>query len=98
MRPNALRRTARNTFADRKSTRLNSSHLVTSYAVFCLKKKNTATHVVYLVDRVSSCFLGSTVRDRIILKRIGELTASAVEGPSVHQLVILIGEGGEDPI
>ena len=24
---------------DRKSTRLNSSHVVTSYAVFCLKKK-----------------------------------------------------------
>src|SRR5256885_11907158 len=33
---------------DRKSTRLNSSHLVISYAVFCLKKKNqpdiTSTH------------------------------------------------------
>src|SRR5256885_6338070 len=27
---------------DRKSTRLNSSHLVISYAVFCLKKKNTS--------------------------------------------------------
>src|SRR5438045_7971466 len=27
-------------FADRKSTRLNSSHLGISYAVFCLKKKN----------------------------------------------------------
>src|SRR5256885_3975962 len=27
---------------DRKSTRLNSSHLVISYAVFCLKKKNLA--------------------------------------------------------
>src|SRR5256885_11491413 len=26
---------------DRKSTRLNSSHLVISYAVFCLKKKHT---------------------------------------------------------
>src|SRR5256885_11001369 len=28
---------------DRKSTRLNSSHLVISYAVFCLKKKKTHT-------------------------------------------------------
>src|SRR2546426_5816959 len=28
-----------NTHSDRKSTRLNSSHLVISYAVFCLKKK-----------------------------------------------------------
>src|SRR2546426_2571615 len=27
-------------FLDRKSTRLNSSHLVISYAVFCLKKKS----------------------------------------------------------
>src|SRR2546426_8069814 len=29
---------------DRKSTRLNSSHLVISYAVFCLKKKKTDGH------------------------------------------------------
>src|SRR5256885_9513490 len=29
---------------DRKSTRLNSSHLVISYAVFCLKKKQ---HITY---------------------------------------------------
>src|SRR5690606_41270277 len=28
-------------FLDRKSTRLNSSHVKISYAVFCLKKKNT---------------------------------------------------------
>src|ERR1022692_1059789 len=28
-------------YVDRKSTRLNSSHLVISYAVFCLKKKKT---------------------------------------------------------
>src|SRR5256885_9196383 len=35
---------------DRKSTRLNSSHLVISYAVFCLKKKNNSTiiHLCYL--------------------------------------------------
>src|SRR5256885_12878413 len=29
---------------DRKSTRLNSSHLVISYAVFCLKKKKSLRH------------------------------------------------------
>src|SRR5256885_12268396 len=33
---------------DRKSTRLNSSHLVISYAVFCLKKKKTNTAPRYL--------------------------------------------------
>src|SRR5256885_7192703 len=31
-------------YLDRKSTRLNSSHLVISYAVFCLKKKKKNTH------------------------------------------------------
>src|SRR5690625_6112170 len=30
-----------NPILDRKSTRLNSSHVAISYAVFCLKKKNT---------------------------------------------------------
>src|SRR5256885_15360594 len=31
---------------DRKSTRLNSSHLVISYAVFCLKKKNNTEPIL----------------------------------------------------
>src|SRR2546426_8874483 len=34
---------------DRKSTRLNSSHLVISYAVFCLKKKKKQQLVVLVV-------------------------------------------------
>src|ERR1022692_4154174 len=33
--------------ADRKSTRLNSSHLVISYAVFCLKKKKLVDELAY---------------------------------------------------
>src|SRR3712207_7782272 len=32
---------------DRKSTRLNSSHANISYAVFCLKKKNTLVYAAY---------------------------------------------------
>src|SRR5256885_5495582 len=32
---------------DRKSTRLNSSHLVISYAVFCLKKKNITAPILH---------------------------------------------------
>src|SRR5476649_435394 len=35
---------------DRKSTRLNSSHPVISYAVFCLKKKNAIGKQVVEVD------------------------------------------------
>src|SRR5256885_6141529 len=37
---------------DRKSTRLNSSHLVISYAVFCLKKKKKKICTLY---RLSTC-------------------------------------------
>src|ERR1039457_7588304 len=44
---------------DRKSTRLNSSHLVISYAVFCLKKnipRQPSRALVMIVSRgVSSC-------------------------------------------
>src|SRR5258708_24709723 len=32
---------------DRKSTRLNSSHQIISYAVFCLKKKNKPSTLTY---------------------------------------------------
>src|SRR3712207_6957325 len=36
---------------DRKSTRLNSSHANISYAVFCLKKKQTRRPVLHVVKR-----------------------------------------------
>src|SRR5690554_7409095 len=41
-------------YQDRKSTRLNSSHVRISYAVFCLKKKNrsTATEIICSVQRL----------------------------------------------
>src|SRR3989442_5997042 len=35
-------------FRDRKSTRLNSSHVRISYAVFCLKKKKDANCIVHV--------------------------------------------------
>src|SRR5699024_11261323 len=41
---------------DRKSTRLNSSHVSISYAVFCLKKKHNQEedrHKVFLCDQLS---------------------------------------------
>src|ERR1039457_7408155 len=40
---------------DRKSTRLNSSHLVISYAVFCLKTKNICTGRIHF-DATHSSF------------------------------------------
>src|SRR2546422_4668818 len=39
------------TVADRKSTRLNSSHGYISYAVFCLKKKKNEQEVARLITR-----------------------------------------------
>src|ERR1022692_4986462 len=51
-------------FLDRKSTRLNSSHLVISYAVFCLKKQNkeekTTTDSVSVVASSSGVGGGAT--------------------------------------
>src|SRR5256885_9693764 len=41
---------------DRKSTRLNSSHLVISYAVFCLKKKRACSCVL-----LPSCIVGAVL-------------------------------------
>src|ERR1039457_929450 len=57
---------------DRKSTRLNSSHLVISYAVFCLKKKNKMVTTPFitlfcpavLVHNLSQC-LGSTAQEPV---------------------------------
>src|SRR5258708_15515998 len=48
---------------DRKSTRLNSSHQIISYAVFCLKKKlnvfkmldTNSTQLVYLIEYRQNC-------------------------------------------
>src|SRR5256885_6399911 len=43
---------------DRKSTRLNSSHLVISYAVFCLKKKKQqeyTTHNLFITPIATNC-------------------------------------------
>src|SRR5699024_12050521 len=41
-------------FPDRKSTRLNSSHVSISYAVFCLKKKKKSTTNLRIKDNTLS--------------------------------------------
>src|SRR5256885_12961892 len=45
--PGGTRGTGHRPRRDRKSTRLNSSHLVISYAVFCLKKKKKTFTLLY---------------------------------------------------
>src|SRR2546426_3300435 len=50
--------------ADRKSTRLNSSHLVISYAVFCLKKKNKEERTAFNTKTQSSQY---TLNEHVII-------------------------------
>src|ERR1039457_773533 len=50
--------------SDRKSTRLNSSHLVTSYAVFCLKKKRMIATNATLLARDQYYQLLARIPDR----------------------------------
>src|SRR5690606_39679589 len=49
-------------FQDRKSTRLNSSHVKNSYAVFCLKKKKCAQQgIVFRGESDGVVFVGQQV-------------------------------------
>src|SRR5258708_20287895 len=45
---------ARQREQDRKSTRLNSSHQIISYAVFCLKKKKVCEYVCHFFVNLST--------------------------------------------
>src|SRR5215472_9192535 len=47
---------------DRKSTRLNSSHLGISYAVFCLKKKNLRNSLAAFAESSAAATWSSTAR------------------------------------
>src|SRR5690242_20867510 len=59
--------------SDRKSTRLNSSHMSISYAVFCLKKKK---YVIASLDVFAACiYKGSEISDNLGIKY-----CSGVEG------------------
>src|SRR5256885_13266426 len=52
----------RSIMADRKSTRLNSSHLVISYAVFCLKKKKQSHFVLLRGSSRLTTYIGCSRR------------------------------------
>src|SRR5438045_5315796 len=54
----------RNAFLDRKSTRLNSSHLGISYAVFCLKKKKRTKRTSPVARTTDHTALFSATADR----------------------------------
>src|SRR5258708_13173767 len=56
----AVRRLGR--VRDRKSTRLNSSHQIISYAVFCLKKKNNLTTFSYDNSVANKTYVSTSVK------------------------------------
>src|SRR5256885_1413356 len=60
---------------DRKSTRLNSSHLVISYAVFCLKKKKTHSYIP------TSSPAGATMPHTSSINGTGTITAVPTDQP-----------------
>src|SRR6266446_1661077 len=67
---------------DRKSTRLNSSHLVISYAVFCLKKKNKLSEMVFVgagnVCRWASYLFAHHARVTVTMFRVKKAVARLV--------------------
>src|SRR5437899_4844142 len=54
-RPSGLFPSFQIVVVDRKSTRLNSSHLGISYAVFCLKKKKKENHKIINYQIIDTC-------------------------------------------
>src|SRR5256885_12307111 len=73
---------AKITCRDRKSTRLNSSHLVISYAVFCLEKKKKhsilMSRVGHMIDLYSDFPCTTSVRTRIYMCQSSVLKAVRV--------------------
>src|SRR5271166_5622398 len=70
---------------DRKSTRLNSSHVAISYAVFCLKKKNqdSAVKVVGVGSVGTRCYLSLLLADEDdpLFLQFKEARRSVLESP-----------------
>src|SRR5260221_8845543 len=83
MRPNTpVHGTSTMASRDRKSTRLNSSHTVISYAVFCLKKKKKKnTTVRAICCRNSAANLGNIDRD--------EAADGAAPHDCIHALIVV---------
>src|SRR2546426_173747 len=68
---------------DRKSTRLNSSHLVISYAVFCLKKKNSTINFTHLQTSSSvTCMNISSPKQRLCTPLNNTAAASSNDIPT----------------
>src|ERR1022692_3819260 len=74
--------------SDRKSTRLNSSHLVISYAVFCLKKKKNQRHdITRAAPHMGDLFaIDFTVPAALSQPRVRSSTLSLCTAPAAPSL------------
>src|SRR5256885_3671711 len=80
---------------DRKSTRLNSSHLVISYAVFCLKKKTDRAHLLernghvpFLADQQHIVIPAAEI-DALVARRVASATLWNHEMLHAGQAVVM---------
>src|SRR5256885_3414298 len=64
-------------FTDRKSTRLNSSHLEISYAVFCLTKKSVVVRPIVQPERTEVGLVRIVVRLPPVVIRAFEIVRAA---------------------
>src|SRR5436309_8602660 len=78
----ASRRLNTTTMTDRKSTRLNSSHVKTSYAVFCLKKKSTSLLLIAAVPPLAIGFGLPKIRSTAMIMNVCIFGAVAL-GPTL---------------
>src|SRR5256885_3541121 len=85
--------------ADRKSTRLNSSHLVISYAVFCLKKKINKPEPWGIAEipttfpsdpRSRVIHRPNTIHERALLSRIFPVRGLVFASYRLQQQLVLI--------
>src|SRR5256885_2559946 len=83
----AVRRCVNSHGEDRKSTRLNSSHLVISYAVFCLKKKNRTllSHPPVLLLDHPTCALDTEADNPIIRELAHRVIHGRAHVPTSHR-------------
>src|SRR5437868_10294920 len=79
-------------WADRKSTRLNSSHVSISYAVFCLKKKKLAAPITYgliIYPRLQLAHPPLSGSKPVVTVDSADLSCSTFETATSHQTLYL---------
>src|SRR2546426_6184470 len=82
---------------DRKSTRLNSSHLVISYAVFCLKKKKNNYKINVAAATKEGRKAGNQPLDVTALHRFESITRRREERNSCHiAYIYVVDDDGRD--